>query len=98
MQDWPDVFQSSESFYHDFENRQTILWIMVKPNAEEAKVNPMLPFLCSKVLFSTCEYAGIPNSVIDLFLSLIEQIHRIWRGNFKIMSEHLAATVCRSTF
>lgn len=67
MQEWPDVSRSPEAFLQDFEKRQAILWIMVKPAAEEAKLNPKLPILSSKFFFSTSEYAGVPDSATDLF-------------------------------
>jgi hypothetical protein len=95
MQEWPDVSRSSEAFLHDFEKRQGILWIMVKPTAEEAKLNPKLSILRSKFFFSTSEYAGAPDSATDLFLPLVQKVCCIWRGNFEIMAEHLASTVSR---
>ncbi|KAF7510343.1 hypothetical protein GJ744_006839 [Endocarpon pusillum] len=92
MQEWPDVSRSSEAFLRNFEKRQAILWIMVKPTAEEAKLNPKLPILRSKFFFSTSEYAGVPDSATDLFVPLVQKICCIWRGNFEIMAERLAST------
>jgi hypothetical protein len=95
IQEWPDVSRSPEAFLQDFEKRQAILWIIVKPAAEEAKLNPKLPILRSKFFFSTSEYAGVPDCATDLFLPLVQKIRCIWRGNFEIMAEHLASTVSR---
>lgn len=93
MQDWPDVSRSPETFLRKFEKRHAILWVIIKPGAEEARLSPQPLLLRSKFFFSTSEYAGIPDTATDLFLPLVCQLHRIWRGNFERLAEYFASTV-----
>ncbi|PQE04066.1 hypothetical protein CJF31_00003166 [Rutstroemia sp. NJR-2017a BVV2] len=92
IEEWPETFNHLDKFAGDHKQRHGILWIMVKPEAHEAKSNSTKLFLCSKFSFSTSEFAGVPVTAIDLFLPLIQRIQSIWDHNFDVFETRLLST------
>ncbi|KAM0172531.1 hypothetical protein ACHAPF_007410 [Botrytis cinerea] len=92
IEEWPETVDHLDRFAGDHKQRHGILWIMVKPEAHEAKSNSTTLFLCSKFSFSTSEFAGVPVTAIDLFIPLIQRVRSIWDHNFDVFETRLLST------
>ncbi|KAM0145600.1 hypothetical protein ACHAPG_011547, partial [Botrytis cinerea] len=92
IEEWPETVDHLDRFAGDHKQRHGILWIMVKPEAHEAKSNSTTLFLCSKFSFSTSEFAGVPVTAIDLFIPLIQRVQSIWDHNFDVFETRLLST------
>jgi hypothetical protein len=93
IEEWPEAVDHLDKFAGDHKQRHGILWIMVKPEAQEAKSNSPTLFLRSKFFFSTSEFAGVPVTATDLFLPLIQRTQSIWDHNFDVFETRLLSTV-----
>ena len=82
--------------FRQVKKNYSIIWIMVKPKSVTANSGSR-ETLVSRTFFSTLEYAAVPYSAIDLFISLVEQLHGDWSDLYTAAEEHLSDMVSTLT-
>ena len=93
MEDWPDNAQLTGTSFGEFESRQGIMWLMMRPQAHEDYPHSRKPVLQSWIFFSTSEYAEVPQMATDLLRPLVEKVQSIWEQNLYRFQRRLGLMV-----
>lgn len=91
--DWRELPDSLKDSFRCLMNLHAVVWIMVKPKLSELDPEARRSILETRTVFSTLEFAAVPDTAADLFAPLVQQLQEEWNGVFKAADQHLTSMV-----
>ncbi|MCJ1271167.1 Ankyrin-2 [Lobaria immixta] len=89
--DWQELPDSLKDSFKCLMNLHAVVWIMVKPKLSELDSEARRSILETRTVFSTLEFAAVPDTATDLFAPLAQQLQEEWNGVYKAADQHLTS-------
>lgn len=91
--DWRELPDSLKDSFKYLMNLHAVVWIMVKPKLSGTEPEARRSILETRTIFSTLEFAAVPDTATDLFAPLVQQLQEEWNGVYKAADQHLTSMV-----